>query len=282
MATDVIVHVGYGKTATTWMQEEIFNSLGAEIYLGKREAEFPSWLLRLNYLDDFAFDADKIALKQEIRNLISDRQKVIISSEAFTNFGVIYQQANRIKYVLDDPKIIVVLRNPISWLISNYKYCVEYEGFHLPLESYLDFGEKRSPFSLEKRKPFYLPDLYFDEVIGRYQNLFGKRKVLVMRYEDFVSSPTSFGSVLSDFIGIDFPDFSTKAELTYLASKSTAEIEIRRLENLRTYVEQVGHTLKESDSSCIKTDVLQESVKERLRDHFAKHCVEHYPELLRP
>lgn len=279
MTTDAIIHVGYGKTATTWIQEEIFNSLGDEVYLGKRERDYPSWLLRLHYLDDFAYHAVKAALKLEIANLVNRREKVIISSEAFTNFGAIYQQADRIKYIFESPRIFFVLRDPVSWIVSNYKYCVEYENFSRPLESYLDFGERRTPFSLEKRPPFYIPDLYYDEVIRRYRELFGEKNVLVLKYEDFVSDPAAFGSILSGFIGIDLRGFGIKAERKYLVSKSPEEIKELRKGNLKEYIHKAGYAsadLKILPGVC---EILSAEVEERMRRLLAPHCKEYYPEL---
>jgi hypothetical protein len=48
----MVVHVGYGKTATTWLQERIFGQLDSGVYLGKRLNDFPRWILEINYLDD--------------------------------------------------------------------------------------------------------------------------------------------------------------------------------------------------------------------------------------
>lgn len=280
MGTRVVLHIGYGKTGTTWLQEKIFRKLGRDIYLGKYEDDYPSWLLRLNYLDDFAFQAQCVELRQEISALLGGRPRAIISSEAFTNFGVIAQQLERIRYIFADPRVVIVLRHPVNWLISNYKYCVEYEGFRLPLESYIDFGTKRTPFSLEKRPPFYLPDLYYSEVIGRYREALGADSVLVLRYEDFIASPEGFGQKLAQFAGVDLPDFAECAKERVLASSPGDRIEIMRRENMATYVRAAGFELAPArETRGGEAGVLPDELTARLRAQFATYCREYYPDL---
>src|SRR5262249_11125381 len=142
------------------------------------------------------------------------------------------QQAERLKYVFDTPRIVLVLRNPIDWLISNYKYCVEHEGFHLPLAQYLDFGERRTPFALEKRAPFYIPDFFYSEVVARYRDVFGADRVLVLRYEDFVKDAAAYGETLARFMGLPLPEFATRSSKKVLESVGDAQVETIRLENM--------------------------------------------------
>ena len=131
MVTETFIHVGYGKTATSWLQEKIFSKLSKEIFLGKRKNDFPRWLLKINYLDPLAYISQRDDIKNKLSKYYENKKKIIISSEAFTNLGSIHNQAYRIKDLFENPKIIIVLREPINWLISNYKYCVEYENFYL-------------------------------------------------------------------------------------------------------------------------------------------------------
>jgi hypothetical protein len=152
----MVVHVGYGKTATTWLQERIFGQLDSGVYLGKRLNDFPRWILEINYLDDATYRARLDDLRKIARGHQSSKHVTVLSSEAFTNLGVVHSQALRIKQVFENPKIVLVLRHPVEWMVSNHKYCVEHEGFFSHLEDYLDWGERRTPFALEKRPPFYL------------------------------------------------------------------------------------------------------------------------------
>ncbi len=280
MTTDVIVHVGYGKTATTWLQEKIFRSL-KDIYLGKYENNFPDWLLKINYLDEFSYNQQKKQLSKKVTEIIANKEKAIISSEAFTNFGAVFQQIERIAYCFDLPRIILTLRNPINWLISNYKYLVEYEGFFRPLEAYIDFGQHRTPFAIEKRDPFYLPDLFYDEVVGSYRHMFGRERVLILKYEDFVSEPEAYGESLSGFLGIDLPDFVEKAKHKMLVSKAEEVIDEKRITNMIKYMQKSGFKVNVPSMNQIKQWSLSDETIIKLYHIFGPHCMEFYPELIK-
>jgi len=284
MATKVFVHVGYGKTATSWLQDKIFAKLDPEIYLGKREEDFPRWMIDINYLDPIAYDQRREQMRTDLDARLTDKSTAIISSEAFTNLGALHQQAHRIKDLFSEPRIVLVLRHPIKWLISNYKYCVEYEDFHLNFEDYLDFGERRTPFALEKRPPFYLPDFFYDETVPLYQNLFGHDDVLVLRYEDFVSQPVEFGDKLGQFLGMQLPGFSIASQEKVLVSKGDQDVADLRMKNLRVLAERcTGNQLDgaEFDRLCrpIERPMILPETKSALTNLFAKHCAAYYPEL---
>jgi hypothetical protein len=66
------------------------------------------------------------------------------------------------------------------------------------LECYLDW--ERTPYDLVKRKPIYLPDFYYDEMIAMYEALFGENNVCVLRYEDMLGLPEKYFSQLGSFI----------------------------------------------------------------------------------
>lgn len=284
MATKAFIHVGYGKTATSWFQDKVFAQLDPEVYLGKRADDFPRWMIDINYLDPLAYDARKDQMRRDLRERMAGRESVLISSEAFTNLTVLHQQAHRIKDLFEDPRVILVLRHPIRWLVSNYKYCVEYEGFHMNFEDYLDFGERRTPFALEKRPPFYLPDFFYDETVPLYQNLLGDHRVLVLRYEDFTSDPPTFEKRLSEFTEMDLPDLTERSKEKVLASKSDQVVAQLRMENLRKLLERyTGKEIPVAMAKCfdpVDRPLMKDETRRALLKLFAAHCSDYYPELL--
>jgi len=283
VSAKVIIHVGYGKTATSWLQQRIFSQLPKEIYLGKRENDFPRWLIEINYLDEMAYAMKKDSIKACINEKLLGKELTIISSEAFTNLSAIHQQAHRIYDLFEDPYIILVLRHPINWLVSNYKYCVEHEGFFLNFEEYLDFGEHRTPFALEKRPPFYIPDFFYDETIKLYRELFDEKHLLVMKYEDLKSDPAYFGDCLSSYIGVKLQDFKRKSEIKLLKSKSDKEINILKIHNFHQLIKKtMGNYLPRSvfeTTFGIDQPLILDDTRDKLTSIFKDHCDEYYPEL---
>lgn len=254
------IHVGYPKTATSWLQEKLFSKNQQLNYLGKTKANYPDWLLDIHYLDEFSFNKKKERLKKFLREQHAKSDKAtLISSEAFCNLDAVQQQAQRIKDLFHNPKIILVLRNPVDWLESFYKHKVRIGEFFLDLDDYLDFS--RRPFCLHKRKPVFLTDLFYDEVIETYQQLFGKGCLLVLRYEEFKESPNRFVKKIGEFMNVDFGDVSTIAE-----ERINAGPKISLKEHKERTFEEFKKKAKFSD------EPIPHELREKLKEFFKDKC----------
>ncbi len=196
------IHIGHRKTATTWMQNILFNNLKDVNFIGKTENYYPEWMIEWHYLDDFEFHKKIDVIRNHLKHSIVKNRINIISSEAFTNTGVIVSQAKRIKCVVPHAKIILVLRNPVDLVKSHYKSDVGSNNIYFDLSDYIDW--KRTPYVIGKRRPIYLPDFFFSETIELYNNLFGKKNVCILRYEDMVNDFELFFKTLGDFLTFDF------------------------------------------------------------------------------
>jgi len=278
------IHVGYGKTATTWLQDRLYVSSSQCSYFGKTSDNYPGWLIRLHYLDDYAFLNEREKLKTLIlQRHIEDPQKAsLVSSEAFTNFTTIIPQANRIKDVFPFPRIILTIRNPISLLESYYKQNVKGGYWFLDLEQYLD--RTRTPFAIQKRPPIYLPDLFYDEVIEYYGNVFGRENVCVLRYEDFVKAPNDFVAQLGSFMGVDFGDVTELAKEKVLEGLAEDLVPARRLENLRNYLSTSFPDLAKHIESYVSLadlearPIISQELERRLTEYFKPKCSMYFQE----
>lgn len=228
--TEYYLHLGYGRTATTWLQNNIFPLVKGIAYLGKTEDSFPEWLLEWSYLDRFLLEKKKGLIVKKLDDL-SVLEKVLISSEAFTQTAGIVDQIERIKSVVDEAKIIIVLREPVSLVVSKYRRLVNAGFFNEGIEQYLDYSS--TPFDLVRRKRLYLHDYVFPLVIERLFSEFGQQNVLVIKYEYLVSDPCAFVSVVLRFLGVASP-----LDVDYLpVNKSDKDIfvEPRVIEKLRRF-----------------------------------------------
>jgi hypothetical protein len=225
MTTELFIHVGIRKSATTWLQSRVFPRLSGVNYLGKTEALYPKWLLDWHYLDDFAFEDARAQLSSELAGELRPGIN-LISSEAFTNTGVIWQQAHRIAALWPAARIIVTLRDPLEVILSHYRLDVM-DGIHVrPLEECLDWS--RTPYDLMKRRPIYLPDLFFGEMVGLYQRLFGANRVQVLRYERLKSDPSGFVNQLVEFVGCTVDSQSVMHAAAVRANASAPDEVVQR------------------------------------------------------
>jgi hypothetical protein len=202
MKNNIYIHMGYGRTGTTWLQDKVFPAISGLRYLGKREGDYPDWLINWNYLDRLVLPRETDWIRDHI-NKAREVANVLISSEAFTQTGGIVDQIERIKAVAECPKIILVIRDPVDLVVSKYRRLFKVGFLKEPIEHYLDYSPR--PFDLVRRKRLYLHDYVFPLVIERLFQEFNPQNTLVLKYELLVKEPRAFVGVILKFLEADEP-----------------------------------------------------------------------------
>jgi len=276
------IHIGFGRTATTWLQELIFSQHDKIHYLGKTENNYPQWLIELHYLDDYYFQKNEKKIKDKINELKDPAKINVISSEAFTRSGgEIFNQARRIKIIFSNVKIILVLRDPIDLIASFYKYTVGEGLFTLDLEEYLDWG--LTPFVHYKRKPIYLPDFFYDNTINIYQSFLGADTICILKYEDLKNNRDHFFSRLGDFMNVEFdPEYiKNKTEIHLNTSLPEEQITLTRSKNLLCFMEKyfpaiVSKISLDEAAIGMHSGIITPELGERLKEYFKGKCYGYY------
>ena len=119
--------------------------------------------------------------------------------------------ARRLRQVHSEAKVLLVVREQVDWLQSVYKYAIS----HLPWtrRSFADYCETPSGIVMLRAGNF-------DRTIEAYLEVFGPRRLCVLRFEDIVREPARFAAELCKFIGIperpipQKPENETNAQLT--------------------------------------------------------------------
>lgn len=202
---DILIHIGYHKTGTTWLQENLF-VLSSEVF-------YPLDLNKNSLSKKFVTGEDKYVLSpfdmnegpifgelqyyREKGYLDNDKVKVLsherLSGHPHGSALDSQSIANRLHNIFPNAKIFIVIREQKSFLLSIYFQYLLGGGVH-SLKQYLGttFDRKRSYFSPNHIN--YVP------LIKAYQKLFGKEKVLVLPYEMFKHEPNNFISRLAKFV----------------------------------------------------------------------------------
>jgi len=101
--------------------------------------------------------------------------------------------------VVPDAKIIIILRNPVEraysyylWRISNGKTYSFSEAISEALESKDDFFKGL----------IINGGWYFDQVL-RYQNIFGKNRIMILIFEEFIKDPKKTVKEVLNFLGVN-------------------------------------------------------------------------------
>ncbi|MBW4618441.1 MAG: sulfotransferase domain-containing protein [Cyanosarcina radialis HA8281-LM2] len=200
----VLIHIGYHKTASTFLQELIFNNsaYGFDI-LGSR----PDYFEKIILVNPFTFEPTSVRQFFQAGILKAWRNSLIptISEEALS--GNIYQGeynnkniAERLAIMFPEGRILIVIRRQLDTIVSIYKHRVR-SNLTVSIQDYLKQYEARSGFN----PLFRFEYLEYHWLIEYYQKLFGQEKVLVLPYESLKVNKSDFLSKISSFTGTKIP-----------------------------------------------------------------------------
>lgn len=184
-----LVHIGFPKALSSWMQKSLF----------KPEQGFlnvlDSLCTTISVIDPTPFRFDE---SQAIRFMEDALKKhpahsglvPVCSAEAL--IGNPYcggynakQNADRIKQLFPDARILLIVREQRQLMRSLYKTMVVWGMPH-------SIKRLLNPSDTSLAPQFNLDFLRFDLATSYYQQLFGRDNVLVLPYEAFISDPKNF------------------------------------------------------------------------------------------
>ncbi len=201
-----LVHIGYHKTGTNWLQDEVFgNPETGYSWIGKRPLTHPVHRL----VRDLPLEFDAAALRREFEPLIRKAANAglvpvlsfpRLSGHAFSGGYDSKELADRVHAVFPDALILIVIREQRSMIVSAYKQYVPAGGVST-VESFL------SPDPESRRVPrFDFGHFAYDRLIRYYQSLFGRDSVRVLPYEQFVRDARGFVAAIGELGGRPIPD----------------------------------------------------------------------------
>lgn len=195
----IYIHVGYPKTATTWLQRRVFPFHPEIDYWGSGQPAHRRWIRRILTDSDTEFDAEEMhgMFLAEHRN---DARRHLISWESLIGEQSIASRwnpglcADRMKAVFGEVGIIVTLRSQLTMLPSLYKQYV-LEGGDANFKGFLGADGRETGM-------FDLDNLEYADTIAMYRATFGAEAVLPCLYEELSQTPDRFLMRLSTFMGV--------------------------------------------------------------------------------
>lgn len=194
---NVLIHVGFPKTATTWFQKSFFPYVKNSRFVPRMEVLKPAMV----YPDPLEFES--VLAEEALRNYTSEKH-LIISDEAFLskNGFFIKEYALRFKEHFKNPQIIIFIRNQESMLASKYTQYVKANGGTYSLRSFL-FGLRGIALWRNRAGFNNMALLNYDAIISFYKNVFGAENVHVFLFEDFVVEPEVFSRLFAEKFDLD-------------------------------------------------------------------------------
>jgi hypothetical protein len=227
--SSLLVHIGYHKTGTTWLQKELFNpesEFFVPLYPGNnpkagrnlrklfvRDKEryllSPFELNKAEILEELDAMLGAIDLGGKIPVLSYERLSGNPHSGGFDARVI----ADRIKACFPDAKIFCVIREQKDMILSTYFQYLKIGGTD-SLTNYLTR-------SYDGRRPGFSPiQLNYVNLVSCYFRLFSPENVLVLPYEMFRDNAELYLKKLGEFVSVDLSGVS--ANVTTVHNKRAA------------------------------------------------------------
>lgn len=243
-----IIHIGLPRAASTYFQQQIFQSIRNFHALGPEITEYHPAFNQLLYSDSSAFDQS--ALNPFTSS--ETQMNLILSNELFCgrSHGQAAENrlrvAERLQQIWPKAEILIILRNQTSLLQSLYAIDT-YSGISVKPIDYVDFSPKRPSKSYE-----WVGTWEFDKLVATYLSLFPHVKVYL--FEDFVAERNGFlDQLYADF---KIENTTRNIEMDRLNSSLGARqlSALRRWNTLKPVIQgsQIGNRIFQKGSQLIE------------------------------
>ena len=193
-----LLHIGYHKTGSSWLQKCVFENAKAGFSRVRGLKK-----LSLVEANPFDFEARKVSKKIEprireaqARNLVPVLSRERLSGNPHSGGYDSKIIADRLAAVFPTARVLVVIREQISMLVSVYKQYIQIGGA-------ATFQQYVTRPSVPPRIPLFRFDFFeYHRLISYYQDLFGATNVLVLPYELLRTQPEKFLEQIGEFLDV--------------------------------------------------------------------------------
>lgn len=202
-----LLHVGYPKTASTWLQNRIFNNAD----FGFAMASTARALLIESFILSNRFDFDPERMRKMLNASWNDEfaperipvwsDETLLGSPGPRRYdgSTVADMLNR---VFPDARVLICIREQKAAALSLYSEYIKGVGGAHTIKMFIGTGREKRSFT-----PWLRPDfLHYHFAIANYQALFGREQVLVLPYELLRESPKRFLQSLCDFAGANLSE----------------------------------------------------------------------------
>tara|TARA_R110002072_G_scaffold89232_4_gene199959 strand:+ start:86724 stop:87701 length:978 start_codon:yes stop_codon:yes gene_type:complete len=205
--SSLLVHIGYHKTATSWLQEYLFGNekvgFSAFTFPNLNRSTKPKVLLKSasealwgdkdrQELGPFSIDQDRLSILSGSANTVAVVSNERLSGSPHTGGYDSDTNCKKIRTAWPHAKIFIVVREQKTLIQSCYYQYLK-EGGTRSLAAYISQSRQRA------YPAFSLNYFNFIPLIDRYIGEFGRSSVLVLPWELFRYQPESFISRLLEF-----------------------------------------------------------------------------------
>lgn len=193
--TPLLLHIGYHKTASTWLQSNLFDARD-QGFMTDPATPRHALVERLVRPDPLFYDpaAAAAAYRPASDLALAQGRTLVLSHERLSGYpssGGRDRQliAERLAATFPEARILIVIREQKAIIRSMYSQHVTDGGVE-SIEHFLATPEPRLC-----RKPSFCLEYYcYDHMLDLYRGLFGAERVLVLPYELLARDPAAFSA----------------------------------------------------------------------------------------
>lgn len=195
---EIYFHIGFHKTGTTWLQNEVFLNTG---YFNLLNNHIKPWDdILIDYLvtsnpNDFEpaklFEIVNQRIKKDKINIISAER---LSGHPYSGGYDSRFIAEKIYKTFPKAKIIIVTRDYKSLTISTFKQIVK-QGYPGSFNNYVN----NNNWFLPRPSKFYFKN---DNTVKLYKDLFNPNDILVLNFNTFKDHKKKYLDLIAAFFGI--------------------------------------------------------------------------------
>lgn len=233
ITTPIVIHVGTGKTGTTFLQYNFFNKLDDICYIGQSPETMFNYDKNMRFLTHSNFSAineEEISkIKKFLESYNSKNLPMLISDEGYffsinENFLRMGNSCINIKKIFSTPRIIFTFRKQDDFIESFYRECI-FKGYHTSAFNFIGYRNGIfSEFDQYAENSIDVKTLNWNSTINFLDSFFGRDNVLALPYELLRDNPHDFSQRITTFLGTPLPEVDfcqktneTKANKNYLA-----------------------------------------------------------------
>ncbi len=227
----VLLHVGYHKTGTTWLQNYLFNNEKYGFVSPMSTMDMMNIIALPNPLD-FSLESCSAEIGQRLEQVRMDGLIPVFSNERFSGHphsgGYDSKEiADRLKELFPNARVLICIREQKKIILSCYNQYIK-KGGAVSIGAYLHILDRtRVPL-------FDFRHFMYHRLIRYYHSVFGKENVLVLPYEMFTRDSQGYVSRIMEFaLGETFQDSMDDLPTRRMTNSSITgfELSMRRFLN---------------------------------------------------
>jgi hypothetical protein len=204
-----ILHIGGNKTASTTLQRCLFSKSNELIYLGEDCNQFSNYQPFLHSLvsdDDIHYQHVKNTIGKLFQSHTesTDNKTFLYSNEDIMTSRLPTVCAKRLHSLMPSAEVLIVIRNQMTAVPSIYANHGAYlKGVprcywkrHVSFDDWIQYSIDFINYS-------YLDSFFYYQIASLYASLFGKEKIHILLFEDFIHNKSKFIRDLSSILNID-------------------------------------------------------------------------------